>query len=174
MCIGPTPVRMSSFPHRVVVAYPLFARLEHCALSHRLVLSVRLCIYARAPVTGTWPFHVATVGAPELRLVVGESTVRAATLPGIRAASSSTTRSVVLCYVYELLSESLPHRALHPSPSYVPNCTETQPLGGHTHMCLRPWGVRQHPVVILSKTLVQVTPDPVWSPWTCPVPRPLD
>ena len=41
-----------------------FARFEHCALNHRLVLSVRQCIYASAPVNGAWPFHVATLARP--------------------------------------------------------------------------------------------------------------
>ena len=166
---GPAPVRMSTSPCRAAVAYSL-ARLEHCALSRRLVLSVRLCIYARAPVTGTWPFHVATVGAPELRLVVGESTVRAATLSGIRAASSSTTCSMVLCYVYKLLSESLPHRALHSSPSYVPNLHKDSTSGQtHTHVSLPMGGATtscrhtlQNPCPGLPRTL-SGRPGPVLS-----------
>ena len=116
------------------------ARLEHCALSHRLVLSVRQCIYARAPVTGTWPFHVATVGAPELRLVVGESTVRAATLPGIRAASSSTTRSVVLCYVYELLSESLSTCGTALFTELCAHIAQRLNLWADTHTCVSAHG----------------------------------
>ena len=171
---GPAPVRMSTFPCRAAVAFS-FARLEHCALSHRLVLSVRQCIYARAPVTGMWPFHVATAGAPELRLVVGESTVRAATLSGTRAASSSTTCSMVLCYVYKLLSESLSTCGTALFTELCAHIAQRLNLRVDTHTCVSIRGGCDNILSsYLPKPLSRSPQDPVLSPWTCPAPRNLD
>ena len=128
---------------------------------------VHLCPCARH-------WHVAIprryIGAPELRLVVGESTSSCSHpfRDSCCVPYGNLQRSFVY-YVYKLLSESV---FICNTALFTEHCvTYTHRLNLRTGTYIRfwPWGVRQHPLSTLPKTPpVQVTRTSVPSPWTCP------